>query len=163
MKKNKRQAQLQIAEKATSAFQDTFIREVRVSYQTTSEALFQFSNPTDAAQFVRKILIDNSREQFIALYLDGAHRVASFSIISIGTANQATVHPREVFQRAIGVGAVALVIAHNHPSGQSAPSNADREVTNLMKAAGKLLGIPLLDHVIVTENGHYSFLESCSL
>lgn len=150
-------------EKTTSLFHDTFIREVRVSYQTTSEAPFPIRKPEDAAQFVRKILLDNSREQFIALYLDGAHRVASFSIVSIGTANQATVHPREVFQRAIGAGAIALVIAHNHPSGQTQPSDEDQNVTRQLKAAGELLGIRLLDHVIVSEGGYYSFLEAGNL
>lgn len=143
--------------KAKRIFQDGFIREVSVHYTATEELAFQINGPADAAQFVRKILVDNSREQLIALYLDGGHRVASFSIVSIGTANYAFGHPREIFQRAIGAGAVALVLAHNHPSNQAEPSAEDRRMTSALKAAGELLGIRLLDHVIVTHSGHYSF------
>ena len=95
------------------------------------------------------VLLDNSREQFIALYLDAAHHVASYSIVSVGTANQATIHAREVFQRAILAGAIAIIVAHNHPSDNVEPSNDDIAVTNRLKDAGTLLGITLLDHVIV--------------
>lgn len=93
-----------------ATFQDTFIREVRINYQSTGELTFAIKGPESVAQFVRRMMIDNSREHFIALFLDGAHQVASFSIVSIGTANSALVHPRELFQRAIGAGAVSLVV-----------------------------------------------------
>ena len=84
-----------------SRYTDTFIREVRATYQPTSTPLLAIKGPDDVANFVRSILTDNSREHFVALYLDGAHQVASYSIVSIGTANASVVHPREVFQRAI--------------------------------------------------------------
>lgn len=145
--------------KAKALFSDSMIREVRINYQSTQERPFAIRQADDVASFVRRVLCDNSREHAIALYLDGAHQVASFSIISIGTANSALVHPREVFQRAIGAGAVSLVIAHNHPSGQREPSSEDRSVTRQLKEAGELLGIRLLDHVIVTEQAYYSFRE----
>ena len=147
-------------------FQDTFIREVRVQYQATTQPTFKISGPLSVAQFVRQILresSDNSREHFIALFLDGGHQVASYSIVSIGTANFTTAHPREVFQRAISAGAVALVIAHNHPSGQIEPSREDHDATRQLKAAGELLGIKLLDHIIVTDEAHYSFQEAGNL
>lgn len=141
------------------SYQDVFIREVRVSYHPTTEALFKVRGPEDVAKFVRKILTDNSREHCVALYLNGSHSVACYSTVSIGTANLATVHPREVFQRAISCGAIALILCHNHPSGEVTPSDEDRRITLRLKEAGDLLAIPLLDHVIVTDNSFQSMKE----
>ncbi len=138
---------------------DRFIREVRVQYIASEATPFQIKKAEDVADFVRSVMIDNSREQFFALYLDGKHAVVSYSLISIGTANSAPVHPREVFQRAILSGAIAVVVAHNHPSGSSDASQADRRVTSELRAAGKLLEIQLLDHVIVTQSGCHSLRE----
>ncbi len=141
-------------------YQDVFIREVRVNYIQTEEKLFDVREPCDVVTFVRKVLSDNSREHVVALYLNGSHSVASFSIISIGTANATTLHPREVFQRAISCGAISLVICHNHPSGQLKASAEDERATRVLKDAGALLGIPLLDHIIVTDTGFHSMKES---
>ena len=138
---------------------DCFIREVRVNYVTSDKPRSRVSGPVDIADFVRSVLIDNSREQFVAIYVDGSHSVISFSIISIGIANQTLIHPREVYQRAILVGATATVVAHNHPSGSLEPSNEDISVTNRLKDAGTLLGIQLLDHVIVSEFAFKSLRE----
>ena len=132
-------------------YTDTFIREVRATYQPTSTQLFAIKGPDDVADFVRSILTDNSREHFVALYLDGANQVASYSIVSIGTANASMVHPREVFQRAILAGAVSIIIAHNHPSGVLTPSDEDHKVTQRLKEAGEIVGIKLLDHLIITD------------
>jgi hypothetical protein len=111
--------------------------------------LFTIKGPNDVADFVRSVLTDNSREHCVALYLDGAHQVVSYSIISIGTANMSVVHPREVFQRAILAGAISIIIAHNHPSGVLTPSDEDHKVTQRLKDAGEILGIKLLDHLIL--------------
>ena len=132
-------------------YTDTFIREVRANYQQTASMFFTIKGPNDVADFVRSVLTDNSREHCVALYLDGAHQVVSYSIISIGTANMAVVHPREVFQRAILAGAISIIIAHNHPSGVLTPSDEDHKVTKRLKDAGEILGIKLLDHLIVTD------------
>lgn len=146
-----------------AVFHDAMIREVRINYQASAEVPFKIRQPEEVAGFVRRILCDNSREHLIALFLDGAHRIASYSLVSIGTATSTIVHPREVFQRAVSAGAVALVLAHNHPSGQVEASAEDRQVTGRMRDAGVLLGIPLLDHVIVGSSGYYSFQESGEL
>ena len=140
-------------------FKDFYIREVRVNYLPTTKAPFKILAPNDVATFVRSILTDNSREHFVALYLNAASNVVSYSIISIGTANSALVHPREVFQRAIKAGAHSIVIAHNHPTGEIKPSKEDDVVTRKLKAAGDLLGILLLDHVIVSEDSAFSYKE----
>jgi len=141
-------------------YTDTFIREVRANYQQTASMFFTIKGPNDVADFVRSVLTDNSREHCVALYLDGAHQVVSYSIISIGTANMSVVHPREVFQRAILAGAVSIIIAHNHPSGVLTPSDEDHKVTQRLKDAGEILGIKLLDHVIVTDVAQRSIRES---
>lgn len=138
---------------------DRFIREVRVQYISSEAVAFHIKKAQDVADFVRSVMVDNSREQFFALYLDSQHAVVSYSLISIGIANSALVHPREVFQRAILSGAIAVVVAHNHPSGRVDASEADNQVTKELGAAGKLLGIQLLDHVIVTERCCQSLKE----
>ena len=139
--------------------QDTFIREARVNYLHCEHVMFRTSGPADVANFVRSILTDNSREHFVALYLDGQNQVAAYSIVSIGSANYAPVAPREVFQRAVLTGAVAIVLAHNHPSGSTIPSSDDRAVTRRLREAGELLGIKILDHLIVTNLAFLSLKE----
>ena len=141
------------------SYEDTFIREIRATYHMTETQPFIIQGPDHVAQFVRSILTDNSREHFVALYLDGAHQVASYSIVSIGTANSAVAHPREVFQRAILAGAVSIIIAHNHPSGVLTPSDEDHKVTQRLKDAGEILGIKLLDHLIVSDAACVSIID----
>jgi DNA repair protein RadC len=136
-----------------------FVREVSVHYHGPRRTKIKIDGPQAAAKFIRQILPDNSREHFITLYLDGAHQVAAFSRTATGTANSCPVHPREIFQPAILVGALAIVIGHNHPSGDSAPSAEDREITRRLKESASLLGIKLLDHVIVADDSAYFFSE----
>ena len=143
-----------------SVIQDTFIREARVNYLHCDHAMFKIGSPADVANFVRSVLTDNSREHFVALYLNGQHQVAAYSIVSIGTANSAPVAPREVFQRAVLTGAISIVVAHNHPSESTVPSHEDKAVTTRLREAGELLGIKVLDHVIVTNSTFLSMKES---
>jgi len=140
-------------------WKDNCIREVRINYLLSDQPRTKVSGPNDIAEFVRTVMVDNSREQFIAMYFDAAHCIAAYSIITIGTANQSLIHPREVFQRAILVGATAFAVAHNHPSGSTSPSKEDINVTKRLREAGLLLGIEMLDHVIVTDKTHVSFRE----
>ena len=140
--------------------EDTFIRETRVSYIHSQRVLFKIKSASDVATFVRSVLTDNSREHFVAMFLDAMHQVTAYSIVSIGTANYAFVTPREVYQRAIVAGAIAIVIAHNNPSGSRLPSEDDHKVTKRLFESGVLLGIKLLDHVVVTDHEHYSFSEN---
>jgi DNA repair protein RadC len=141
----------------------SFVREVSVNYRGPRRARSLIRMARDAADFIRKVMPDNSREHLVALFLDGSHRVVAFSVISTGTANQTLVQAREVSQPAILVGAIAVVVGHNHPSGECFPSGADDVVTGNLKEAGRLLGIELLDHVIVCDDAFYSYSESGSL
>jgi len=119
----------------------------------------QIRTPRQAYQYFRDMGMNN-KEQLRGLYLGSRHQVIHDEIISIGSLTASIVHPREVFQPAIEHGAVAVIIAHNHPSGSLEPSEADLEVTRQLKAAGVVLGIDLLDHLIITTSGHRSIVGS---
>jgi len=96
------------------------------------------------------------KEQLRGIYLDTHNRVIHDEVISIGTINTNIVHPREVFRPALEYGAVAVVLAHNHPSGIVSPSTADIEITKQLVQAGKMIGIHVLDHVVITKTGFQS-------
>jgi len=98
-----------------------------------------------------------AKEHFVALYLNARHDLLHRETISIGTLTASLVHPREVFAPALERRAAGVVVAHNHPSGSCEPSPEDRETTRRLRDAGALLGIPLLDHVLVTESRYFSF------
>lgn len=115
--------------------------------------------PADVFRHFHARLRDASRERFLALLLDGRHRVIGEAEISRGTLTASLVHPREVFRPALRAGAAALIVVHNHPSGDPTPSLEDRRVTERLRRAGELLGIPLLDHVVVAERGYRSLQE----
>ncbi|MFH1725582.1 MAG: DNA repair protein RadC [Elusimicrobiota bacterium] len=99
------------------------------------------------------------KEYFVAFYLDACNRLAHRETVSIGTLTASLVHPREVFGPAIERSAAGVIIAHNHPSGNPKPSGEDRETTRRLAQAGRILGIPLLDHVVVTDCRYFSFRE----
>lgn len=99
------------------------------------------------------------QEYFIALYLDGANHLVDKKVITIGTLNQSLVHPREVFSYAVEKRCASIIVAHNHPSGELKPSSEDINVTKRLQYSAKILGIELLDHVIFTKDGFFSFDE----
>ena len=99
------------------------------------------------------------QEHFVSISLNGAHEVIATRVITIGLVNSSQIHPREVFSELITDRASAVIVAHNHPSGNLAPSDQDRDVTKRLKTSGELLGIHLLDHVIFSTHGFVSFKE----
>ena len=99
---------------------------------------------------------DKKQEYFVCLTLDGANRLIAKRIITIGTLTASLVHPREVFAEAITDRAASIIVAHNHPSGNLEPSQADREVTERLRDAGDLLGVKLIDHIVVTKDSYSS-------
>ena len=137
-----------------------FIREVAVRYVGRSARIATaIRRPAEVVEFLRRIVRDDAREHFVALYLDGRHRPIAHQVVSIGTASASLVHPREVFQPAILVGACAVIVAHNHPSGDPTPSREDREITQRLAQAGALLGVSLLDSVVFTRKGGFVALR----
>jgi len=101
-----------------------------------------------------------AREEVWVLLLDARHRLISVEPVVAGTLNSARLLPRDVLAPALRAGAAAVIVAHNNPSGEVTPSRADRLVTAALRDASRLLGLPLLDHLIVTSRSHYSFRET---
>jgi DNA repair protein RadC len=102
---------------------------------------------------------NSKKEHFVAFYLDTQSKLIERQIISIGTLNASLVHPREVFEPAVALHAASLIVAHNHPSGDLEPSDDDTAVTKRLAESGKILGIELIDHIIVTSAGFTSLKE----
>jgi DNA repair protein RadC len=119
-----------------------------------------FRSPLDVQRHYEPRLRGRDRESFHVVMLDGRHRLMLTEEVSVGTLTASLVHPREVFRQAIRSGAAAILLVHNHPSGDPSPSAEDRAVTRRLRAAGELVGIRVVDHVIVGEEGYYSFRES---
>lgn len=106
-----------------------------------------------------EFLRGKKKEYFIAFYLNACNRLLHQETVSIGTLTASLVHPREVFGPALERSAAGVLVAHNHPSGDLRPSPEDRETTRRLAAAGRILGIPLLDHILVADSGWLSFRE----
>ena len=98
--------------------------------------------------------------RFYAIYLDANKKVIEEKLIFIGTVNYSLVHPRDIFKEALILNASSIICVHNHPSGEVNPSKEDISITKQIKDAGDIIGIKLIDHVIVSKDKYYSFLEN---
>ena len=116
-------------------------------------------SPKDAASVLWECVKESDREKFVVLLLDSKNSIIGVTIVSVGILDSALVHPREVFKPAILCNAAAIILAHNHPSGDPSPSSEDRRVTQRLHEAGTLLGIEVLDHVIVGEKDRFVSLK----
>jgi DNA repair protein RadC len=120
--------------------------------------------PEAVARLANTLLRFEDQEVVLVFFVDGAKRVIAVHEVARGTIDECKLHPREVFRAAIVYGAKSIILAHNHPSGRAEPSLPDLDVTRCIHSAGRVLGIELLDHVIVTSYGeHYSFLAAGEL
>lgn len=136
------------------------IREVAIRYTGRARrAPSPVGSPLDAVAFMRRAVTDDAREHFLAIYLDGRHRPVAHQLVSVGTATASLVHPREVFQPALLLGACSVIVGHNHPSGDPAPSREDRDVTRRLARAGDLLGVRLLDSLVWVRSGRFVSLQ----
>jgi len=115
--------------------------------------------PEAAAEALRGLLDGRLQEHVAVLALDARRRVVAAELVSQGTLTQSLAHPREVFRSAIKLGAAAVVVGHNHPSGDPAPSPDDHALTRRLRQAAELLGIPLLDHLIVADGASFSYAQ----
>ncbi len=137
-----------------------FTREIAIRYVGRSKRVPEaIGSPLAAVALMRRVVTDDAREHFLAIYLDGRHRGIGHQVVSVGTATASLVHPRELFQPAILAGACAVVVGHNHPSGDPSPSIEDRDVTRRLAQAGHLLGIRLLDHIVWVRSGAFVSLQ----
>ncbi|MCI6442460.1 RadC family protein [Treponema sp.] len=115
-------------------------------------------HPKDILQYVRQYSLEPA-EHFITITTNGAHEILSTKVVSVGTVNKALIHPREVFADAVAEHASGIICCHNHPCNQCYPSDADIESTRQLQKASQILGISFLDHLIVTRDSYFSFLE----
>lgn len=123
-----------------------------------------FSNPQAVRDYLQLTLAGREREVFLVLLLDTRHRLLVCRELFNGTINEARVYPREVVREALLASAAAVIVAHNHPSGETRPSSADIALTQTLKSALAVVDIPLLDHFIVGQGQHaHSMAESCQL
>ena len=119
----------------------------------------RIGTPADLLPHVRHYA-DRKQEHFLCASINGANEILNIRVISIGLVDRTPTHPREVFADALVDRASAVIVAHNHPAGSLEPSPSDIEVTKQLKAAGDVMGITLLDHIIFNRSGYFSFLEA---
>ncbi len=129
-----------------------YVAELRVR-RYRGKKVPTLNGPEDVARIIRPMTRNEKREQFFTLLLTVRHALIGIETVSIGSLTASLVHPREVFRPAILASAAAIILAHNHPSGDVAPSDDDVEITNRLADVGQLLGIDVLDHVIVPSGG----------
>ncbi|MEZ0575851.1 RadC family protein [Halodesulfovibrio aestuarii] len=119
----------------------------------------QLSSPAEVAEMARTRLGRKEKEEFWAAFLDNQNRLLSWERISTGTVNTTMIYPRELMEQALQRKASSLVIVHNHPGGNLTPSSPDIEITRHIAQAGRILGIRLLDHLIITADTYYSLKD----
>lgn len=118
------------------------------------------TTPAECGLVLVKLLQDQPGEVFAILCMSTKHRVIAYHEVSRGTLDATLVHPREVFKAALLANAASIVLCHNHPSGEPTPSPDDIQLTRRLVAAGMLLGVEVLDHIIVGDSRYYSFKAS---
>ncbi len=116
-------------------------------------------SPSDVFENYQSLFKDQVRERFIVFWLNSANKVVGYEVISEGILNSSLTHPREVFRGAIVATAASILIAHNHPSGNIEPSAEDISITKQIVEAGKIIGIPVHDHIIFADDTYTSLAE----
>ena len=135
-------------------FSREVIREGMPAYLATN----RFTSPQQLYEMFKELVVE-TKEHFLALHLDGKNRIVCLDRVSVGSLNQSVVHVREVMKSALLSSAAAIILIHNHPSGDPSPSTEDMTITRRLKEAGELLGIPVLDHIIIGDGEYVSFAE----
>lgn len=128
----------------------------RYAAERTSNRHGRLLQPSNVSHYVRRAIGGREQESFAVIFLDSRQRVIDAREIGRGSLSQVDIHPRELFRDAIRLRAHRLILAHNHPSGDPEPSEADVELTHRMVEVGKLVGIPVLDHLVVTRDDYAS-------
>lgn len=118
---------------------------------------YAITDPESLVKALRGTIRDKAKEHFKLILLNTRNKVIRISTISVGTLNASLVHPREVFKEALTHNASSLILAHNHPSGDTEPSEEDIRITRRLRDAGRIMGVEVLDHIIITRNSYFSF------
>ncbi len=135
------------------------VGEVAAQYLDNAAPLSSSARVAELFGFLAR----ETKEHFLALHLDAKNRLICLEVVSVGSLSAAMVHPREVYKSALLSSAAAVIFLHNHPSGDTAPSSEDRELTDRLRQAGDLLGIRVLDHLIIGGERYFSFADSGAL
>jgi DNA repair protein RadC len=117
------------------------------------------TSPQEVADIFIPLLRDEIKEKFLLVCLNSANKIIAYEIISVGSLNSSVVHPREVFKAALDHNSASIILLHNHPSGNPEPSNEDIAITKKIVESGKILDIPVFDHIIIAGNVFTSFVE----
>ncbi len=140
--------------------------QILAAFEFTKRVLeVDSSNTLPIIQTIKDIIAqvsylrEHKKENFVVLYLNSRYELLAKEVISVGTLNASLVHPREVFEPAARYFAAQIILAHNHPSGNSEPSEDDLDLTRRMVEAGKILGIEVIDHVIISNSNSFSFKD----
>jgi DNA repair protein RadC len=131
----------------------------RILSQNKNFSEKKITSPQDVAEMFIPLLKDELKEKFILICLNSANKIIKYDIISIGNLNSSIVHPREIFKAAIENSSASVILMHNHPSGNPEPSSEDISITKKLVEAGKMLDIPVFDHIILAGNHYTSFVE----
>jgi DNA repair protein RadC len=134
------------------------VRERSIAYHQP-----QFRSSADVARLLQTVLASVDREHCMVILLDRKHRLIGLNTVAIGSLTAAVVHPREVFKPAILANAAAIIVAHNHPSGDLEPSQEDKVLTRKLVLAGEALSIQVLDHLVLGHQRYYSFKDEGAL
>lgn len=130
------------------------VREGSLPYNTQV-----IKSPEDAIELLNDFIGDTDREYFVEICVNTKNKPIAIHTVSIGTLYSATVHPREVFKAAVLSNAAAIILGHNHPSGDPSPSREDIDITKRLSDAGEILGITIMDHIIIGNGKGYSLKE----
>jgi DNA repair protein RadC len=136
-------------------YETLYVSEATTNYLKTSSRYTSPRQVFDAFSF----LMAETKEVFLTLHLDGKNRIVCCDLVSIGSLNQSIVHPREVFKTACLSNAAAVLLIHQHPTGDPSPSSEDIAITRRLREAGEIMGIKVLDHIIVGDGQFLSFVE----
>lgn len=160
--------QLSINElKTIKGIKDVKAIELLAIFEFSNRLLYQecleknvVSSPESLIKWLKLEIGHLKQENFVVIFLDTKHHIIDYQIVFKGTLNASLVHAREIYKQAISKSASAIIVSHNHPSGDCTPSNADISVSNRLKEVGNLMEIRLIDHIIVSDNDYYSFAKN---
>jgi len=132
---------------------------LKISLKEKIPKKITLGSPKEVVDYLREKIGKEKKEYFLILSLDARSNLINIKTISIGSLDANIVHPREVFKKAIECSAASVILVHNHPSGDPEPSEDDLETTKQLTEAGKILGIEVVDHIIITKNNYFSFKD----
>jgi DNA repair protein RadC len=153
-KQRKMRTEKKKPQKRISIVSIKMVRESSVLYD-----IRKIGSPEDVVNLGRRFLEEEDREKLIVCCLDTKNQPTAINVVSVGSLNSSIVHPREVFKPAILSNSASIILFHNHPSGDTTPSNEDKLITERISQSGEMLGIKLLDHIIIGDNSYTSLKE----